>query len=754
MSWITVVWSMNAAACLTLAAFYCVVWCKQRENWVHLVFSFSAVAAAAIAAFELAMMHAKTVGQYEALLRWIHVPVWVLTVSFVMFVRLYLQAGRPWLAWSICGLRTLVLILNFIFTPNLNFQQITSLRQFSWWGGEVISVPIGVANPWATLSSVSLLLLLVFFVDATITVWRRGNRRRALFVGGSMIFGAILAWHVPLVVWGVIEVPFFLCFAYLGIVAAMGYELSNDMARTVQLARELEASDKRLNLAADSAGLGLWEWDIVRNEIWITDRGRSLFGFGASEKLDFDRFRSRLHPEDRKSVLNGVENSLRAGAQYQSEYRVVLPNGQLRWIAGRGQVECNGDGQPVRMRGASLDITKRKQAEEQLRMSEATLRESKEHIDLATKAAGLVVWTWDIPRDEFWVSSKDRALFGFSQTEKLTAERIRSVVHPEDRQLLRQQSEDALRTGREIENQYRVLLPDGRVRWVMRLGRVEFDADGKPLRERGILMDISERKQAELEAARQRHDLAHLARVTTLGELSSSLAHELTHPITAILSNAQAAQRFLANDDVDLNELREILNDIVAEDQRAGEVIHRLRSLLKKGEPQKHCDDVDMNEVARNVLKLMRNDLINQNVTVDTDLAQNLPAVTGDRVQLQQVLLNLALNGCEAMGDYNSSERRLLIASQWENGAVQVSVADCGSGIPEEKMQQVFERFFTTKKEGMGLGLSVCRTIIDAHRGKIWATNNTGCGATFHFSLPIVGAGKEAVITDQLMRVK
>ena len=698
MSWITVVWSMNAAACLTLAAFYCVVWCKQRENWVHLVFSFSAVAAAAIAAFELAMMHAKTVGQYEALLRWIHVPVWVLTVSFVMFVRLYLHAGRPWLAWSICGLRTLVLILNFIFTPNLNFQQITSLRQFSWWGGEVISVPIGVANPWATLSSVSLLLLLVFFVDATITVWRRGNRRRALFVGGSMIFGAILAWHVPLVVWGVIEVPFFLCFAYSGIVAAMGYELSNDMARTVQLARELEASDKRLNLAADSAGLGLWEWDIVRNEIWITNRGRSLFGFGASEKLDFDRFRSRLHPEDRKSVLNGVENSLRTGAQYQSEYRVVLPNGQLRWIAGRGQVECNGDGQPVRMRGASLDITMRKQAEEQLRMSEATLRESKEHIDLATKAAGLVVWTWDIPRDEFWVSSKDRALFGFSQGEKLTAERIRSVVHPEDRQLLRQQSEDALRTGREIENQYRVLLPDGRVRWVMRLGRVEFDADGKPLRERGILMDISERKQAELEAARQRHDLAHLARVTTIGELSSSLAHELTHPITAILINAQAAQRFLDSDDVDLKEVREILNDIATEDQRAGEVIHRLRSLLKKGEPQKHCD-VNPNEVVQDVLKLVRNDLINQNVTADTDLAQNLPSIIGDRVQLQQVLLNLVLNACEAMADCASSERQLLIVSKLEKNAVQVSVTDRGVGIPEKKLEQVFERFFTTMKD-------------------------------------------------------
>src|SRR5438045_8291175 len=180
MSWMTVLWLMNAAACLTLAAFYCVVWCKQRENWVHLVVAFVAVAAAAIAAFELAMMHAKIVREYGALLRWIHVPVWVLTVTFVMFVRLYLHAGRPWLAWSICGLRTVVLILNFIFTPNLNFQQITMLRQFSWWGGEVISVPLGVANPWGTLSSVGLLLLLVFFVDATITVWRVGTRRPAV----------------------------------------------------------------------------------------------------------------------------------------------------------------------------------------------------------------------------------------------------------------------------------------------------------------------------------------------------------------------------------------------------------------------------------------------------------------------------------------------------------------------------------------------------------------------------------------------
>ncbi len=621
MSWITIVWSMNAAACLTLAAIYLLVWCKQRQVWAHLVFSFTAVAAAAIAAFELAMMHTETVGQYEALVRWIHVPVWVLIVSFVVFVRLYLHAGRPWLAWSICGLRTLVLILNFILTPNLNFRRITSLRHFSGWGGEVISVPVGVGNPWGLLSSLSLLLLLIFSIDATITVWRRGDQRRALVIGGSMIFGAILAWHVPLVIWGIINVPFFLCFAYSGIVAAMAYELSYDVLHAAQLARRLQASEadlretqERMELAASAAELGMWMWDIARNEIWVTEKGRALFGFGPSEKLDSDRFRSRLHPEDREFVLKAVQSSLRTGAEYRSEYRVLLPNGQLRWIAGCGHVEFNRNGQPVRMLGASLDITKRKQAEE--------------------------------------------------------------------------------------------------------------------------------------ESARHRNEMAHLSRVSTMGELSGSIAHELNLPLSSILSNAQAAQRVLAHSDADVTEVRDILSDIVSEDKRAAEVIQRLRQWLKKEQVQQRR--LHINEVVEDVLKLVRSALVNQKVTVDTELEPHLPSVTGDPVQLQQVLLNLMVNACDAMIHCNTSERRLLIRTGIENdsNAVTVCVTDRGSSIPEEKMEQIFEPFFTTKPKGMGLGLSVCRTIIASHRGKLWATNNPDRGATFHFSLPIAASNGDVVITQ------
>ena len=612
MNWITAVWSTNAAACLTLAGFYFVVWCKQRQNPVYLLFSCSAMAAAAISAFELWMLNSKTVEQYELLVRWIHVPTFVLTLSFVAFVRRYLRAGRAWLAWSIYGLRTLVLILNFISAVSINFTAITNIRQFSW-GGQLVSVPVGTPSPWGLLSSVSLLLLLIFSVDATITVWRRGDRRRALLIGGSMIFGAMLAWHVPLVIWGILDVPFFIGFTYTAIVAVMGYELSNDVARAAGLARELEISEKRLNLAADSANLGMWEWDIAHDEIWITDKGRAMLGFDSSEKLDFDRFRSRLHPDDRESVLKAVDSSLGAGAEYQSEYRVVLPDGQVRWIAGRGHVEFDGDGQPVRMRGASVDIT--------------------------------------------------------------------------------------------------------------------------------------ERKLAELEAARHRNEMAHLSRVTTVGELSGSLAHELNRPLGAILSNAQAAQRMLANGGVDIAEFREILNDIVSEDKRAAEVIRRLRLWLQKGEVQQHS--LRINKVVRDVLKLIRTDLISQNVSVDTELARDLPTVTGDPVQLQQVLVNLVVNACDAMADCDTPERRLRIRTGIENGgdAVIVSVTDCGGGIQVKEVEQIFEPFFTTKAKGMGLGLSVCRTIIAAHRGKLWATNNAERGATFHFTLPKDASAKEVLIT-------
>ena len=353
---------MNAGACLTLAAFYGVVWSKQRTNRSYLLFSCSAVAAAVISAFELRMLAATTVEQYQLLVRWIHVPVWVLTLSFVAFVRLYLCAGRPWLAWSIYVLRTLVLILNFIFPVSINFNRITGIHQFSWCG-EIISVPVGSPNPWGLISQLTLVLLLIFSIDATITVWRRGDRRRALLIGGSMVFGVILAWHVPMVIWGVIKTPFFLAFTYTGVVAAMGYELSRDMAHAARLTRELEVSEKRFNLAADSANLGMWEWDLEKDEIWVSPTRRAQLGFPASGRITFEELISRWHDADRDKVRQAVNEALQKGKDYRAEFRFVAADGSIRWVSARGRVQLDEQRRPKRLTGISLDITARKEAE-------------------------------------------------------------------------------------------------------------------------------------------------------------------------------------------------------------------------------------------------------------------------------------------------------------------------------------------------------------------------------------------------------
>lgn len=251
-----------------------------------------------------------------------------------------------------------------------------------------------------------------------------------------------------------------------------------------------------------------------------------------------------------------------------------------------------------------------------------------------------------------------------------------------------------------------------------------------------IARDITARKKAEAEAVEQRAELAHLSRVTLLGELSGSLAHELNQPLTAILSNAQAAKRFLAHDDVDLDEVRDILTDIVDQDKRAGEVIHRLRLLFKKGEVEQQ--PLDVNNAVREVLKLIRGDLLNQRVTTLTKLGAALPTVKGDRVQLQQVLLNLVVNACDAMNGNAPPDRQIIVSTELADGArVRFSVSDSGSGLPAGELEQVFEPFFTSKTNGLGLGLSVCRSIITTHGGKLWAFNNPEKGATFQFTLPV-----------------
>ena len=364
------------------------------------------------------------------------------------------------------------------------------------------------------------------------------------------------------------------------------------------------------------------------------------------------------------------------------------------------------------------------------------LRESQQQTDMAASAATLALWTWDIPKDLVWVTTEGRGIYGVSPYEGISLERSLAIVHPEDRESVRNAVTRSLTTNGYYAADYRVLLPDGAIRWMSARGKVEFASDTKPQRMSGVSIDITERKRAEKEAMEQRDELFHLSRVASLGQLSGSLAHELNQPLGIILSNAQAGQHMLAGDAPDIPELREILADIVGENLRAGEVITRLRSLLKRGETR--LLPLKLNEVIEDVLRLLRSDLVARGVTVRTTLAEGLPDVLGDEVQLQQVLLNIITNACDAMVENPPKDRILRISTNVQSGRVRASMEDQGRGLPGGDVSQIFQPFFTTKTHGLGIGLSICRSIIEAHHGRIWAEANEGRGTTLHLELQIV----------------
>jgi C4-dicarboxylate-specific signal transduction histidine kinase len=308
-------------------------------------------------------------------------------------------------------------------------------------------------------------------------------------------------------------------------------------------------------------------------------------------------------------------------------------------------------------------------------------------------------------------------------------------VHPQDLHHCLSTYTTAFDAREPFDIEYRLRRRDGEYRWIADYGIPRYAPDGTFAGYIGSCMDISDGKQGELQLQEQRAELTHLSRVAVLGELTGALAHELNQPLTAILSNAQAAQRFLAQQPASLSEVHEILKDIVDEDKRAGEVIRRLRSLLKKGETL--LQPLDMNEVVNDVLDLARADCVSRGVTLQRELAPSLPEVRGDLVQLQQVLLNLIVNACDAMGACEPRDRKLTIATtRDEVGFVQVSVSDCGHGIAPNQLDRLFEPFYTTKTQGLGLGLTICRSIVAAHGGKLAAMNNTTGGARLCVSLP------------------
>jgi PAS domain S-box-containing protein len=372
---------------------------------------------------------------------------------------------------------------------------------------------------------------------------------------------------------------------------------------------------------------------------------------------------------------------------------------------------------------------------------ENLLRDSEERMTFAAAAANIGLWQFDRNTNQLWVTEHCRTLFGIARDAPLTREAFLATVHPDDLEIATLSIRQSLKHP--ADSDVRIVLPGNEVRWIRMRARPYFDDSGQQEQLGGIFIDVTDQKSAEAEGALQRQEIAHLMRVSVLGELSGSIAHEINQPLTAILSNAQAALHLLAQKSPDLAEIRDALQEIVDEDNRAGEVIHRLRHLLKKGE--RKLELVNINDLVRSTSALLHSELIGREISLRFDLENRLFLASGDSVQLQQVLLNLVMNAMDAMISTPIAQRYILISTRGtESGSVEVLVRDRGPGIRPVENGRLFEPFFSTKEHGLGLGLTICSTIIQAHGGRLTLVNQESGGAVAGFSLP----GREAAIVS------
>ena len=364
------------------------------------------------------------------------------------------------------------------------------------------------------------------------------------------------------------------------------------------------------------------------------------------------------------------------------------------------------------------------------------LRASKSRLDLAASAAGLGLWSWDAASRRLWLTNPAREMFGLPEGDEFEIDRVFPLMDAGDADAIRRAWREAAANASEVETHFRVRLPDGSTRILLARGRAESNTSGRLVAVQGVLRDITDHRRALAENEELRRELAHAGRVSVLGTLSSSLAHELGQPLGAIMLNTEAAELMLQKPKPDLGEIRQILTDIRRDDHRAAEVIDRLRKLLKRR--QMDLVPVSIDSLVQDVTALLKSDAIARNVSLDSSSEIALPAVQGDRVHLSQVLINLVMNGMDAVAHLPPEQRSVSMRTRADGrGFVELAVADSGAGIPPEVMPRIFEPFFTTKAHGMGMGLSVSHTIVEAHGGRLWAENGPRGGAIFLVALPV-----------------
>jgi two-component system sensor kinase FixL len=728
MDWKLVAWPAMGAMCLTLVIIHGVIWARHGGRRAHL--ALACILVAVIAVSIITPLRALSPTQDLRLQPYSQLAGAALFVAMASFVHLEFDASRRWLFGAVVVSRLAALAVGWA----AGGMAVTVGPLAHWplpaWGGPWpwSGTHMGL---WALLTETSTLFVVAHLADTLLR--ERASPLRAphaLRVLGALLLFVLLseAWRLGVLA-GDLPTPDLLVPISLVVVLVTSYELAGEVLHSAQLSEDLtmtrsrlRESQARMHEAVKAARLSLWNWDFRRRRFWASGVGQAMLdGEAASEQAELF---GDVHPDDRVRVQRAIE-AAEENDNYYCEFRLRPVAGlSSHWMVARGRIERGPDGKPWRMYGVLADISERKQGEERFQV--------------AVEASPTAMMMIDAGGHITLVNRQAEIVFGYERGELLGlgVEHLVPMASAAGHRLVRERYQAAPSAR---------MLGPGQELHAMRRDGSEFPVEimvtpirvGEELLTLASVTDVTERKRMEHESAVHRDELAHLSRVALLSELSGSLAHELNQPLTAILSNAQAALRFMAQSPPNLDEVKKILSLIVDSDKRAGEVIRRLGAMLRK-EPANH-QLLDLDEVIRDVLRIVRSDLLNRNTRTALDLDGHLPTVMGDHVQLQQVLMNLLMNGCDAMKDVPVDRRVLVVSTRQLSGnAVRVSVQDCGHGIPTGELERVFEPFVTTKQAGLGLGLAVCSTIIRSHQGRLIAENLPSGGASFSFELPIV----------------